>query len=121
MNGKILMFAFHDLSVVVAVNKAMAELGVEVLPVMPKDYNKPLQSLLEQDCVGEDDTGAPLGGPMLVLSGLTERLDTVLPALQKAGAGVSCLKAVLTAHNRKWTARQLYGELLRERMEVTGK
>lgn len=88
---------------------------------MMMDYNKPLQSLLEQNCVGEDDTGAPLGGPMLVLSGLTERLDTVLPALQKAGAGVSCLKAVLTAHNRKWTARQLYGELLRERMEVTGK
>lgn len=121
MRGKILMFALHNLPVIAAVNKAMAELGVEVIPVMPKDYNKTLQSLVDKAPSGEDYAGAPLGGPMLVLCELKERLDEVLPALQRAGVGTDCLKAVLTAHNRKWNAVKLYGELHQERMAMLGK
>jgi len=45
------------------------------------------------------------------------KLDALLPALHKAGAGPECLKAVLTSHNRKWNAVTLYAELLRERLQ----
>ena len=121
MSGKLLMFAFHSLPVIAAVNKTMAELGVEVIPVMPRDYNKPLQSLVDKTLNGEEYAGAPLGGPMLVLCELKDRLEEVLPALQRAGVGTDCLKAVLTTHNRKWNAVKLYGELQQERMAMLGK
>ena len=121
MSGKVLMFAFNSLPVIAAVNKAMAELGVEVIPVVPKDYNKPLQSLADKTPGGEDYAGAPLGGAMMVLCGLKDRLDVILPALQRAGVGTDCLKAVLTAHNRKWNPVTLYGELQRERQAMQRK
>lgn len=52
---------------------------------------------------------------MVVLCGLDGQLDAVLAALNKAGAGPECLKAVLTPHNRNWNAVTLYTELLREK------
>lgn len=41
---------------------------------------------------------------MVVLCGLDGQLDAVLAALNKAGAGPECLKAVLTPHNRNRNA-----------------
>ena len=49
------------------------------------------------------------------------RLDAVLAALNKAGAGPECLKAVLTPHNRNWNAVTLYTELLREKRAIQGR
>lgn len=43
------------------------------------------------------------------------KLEELLPVLRQAGAGPSCLKAVLTAHNRKWTAPTLLMHLRKER------
>ena len=64
--------------------------------------------------------GGPLGGRMLVLCGLDDRLDELLPALNRAGAGPECLKAVLTDRNRAWNALALYQELSRERRAIQG-
>ena len=118
MSKTMLMFEFQSLPVIVAVKEAMAQLGAEVIPVQPKNYNKPLQSLLDGTAGGADYAGELLGGSMLVLCGLEDRLDEVLPALRSAGVGADCLKAVLTKHNRKWTAVQLYRELQREQQEM---
>ncbi len=88
------------------------------------DYNKTLAVLAGLD----DDPGAalpyaggPLGGRMLVLCGLEDRLDALLPALARAGAGQECLKAVLTPHNRSWSVLRLHQELLRERQAMEGR
>jgi len=121
MNGAVLMFGFQSLPLMMAVDGAMKEFGAEVIPVQPKDYNKSLQSLLEKNASGADYAGPALGGQMLVLCGLEQNLEGVLAALRKAGVGLDCLKAVLTKHNKDWTAVNLYRELREERRAVTGR
>jgi len=128
MSGKMLMFEINSLMLALSVDRAVAPLDVEIVPVARKHYNKPLEDLLDpwsevydEDAENEDYTGAPLGGAMLVLCELEDKLDEVLAALRGAGVGMDCLKAVLTQHNREWDAVKLYNELRRERQEVTGK
>ena len=124
MNGKILLFGFDSLLNVLALENAVKPLGVELLPVARTDYNKTLSALAGLDTVPRavmPYAGGPLGGRMLVLCGLEDRLDELLPVLRQAGAGPECLKAVLTEHNRGWNAVMLYGELLREHREMQGK
>lgn len=124
MSGKLLLFGFDTLPAVLAVETAAGPLGAEVVPVAKTDYNKTLAALAGLD---EDPaavlpyTGGPLGERMLVLCGLEDRLDALLPALAGAGAGPECLKAVLTAHNRSWNALRLHQELLRERQAMGGR
>ena len=49
--------------------------------------------------------------------------DCTMPisALAAAGAGPDCLKAVLTPHNRAWSALRLFEELSREHRALRGK
>ena len=60
-------------------------------------------------------------GAGVVLCGLEDQVDCLLPALRQAGIGRDCLKAVLTPHNRTWTAVKLYQELLREHQAMNGR
>ena len=64
-------------------------------------------------------TGLPVGGKMMVFCGLERELDDLLAALH--GAGIVCLKAVLTPSNRNWTPGRLYQELERERRAMGGR
>ncbi len=114
---KLLLFGFDNLPAVMAVASAVAPMGIEAVPVGRREYDCPLEVLAGLAAGGEGASCAsgPLGGRMIVLCGLEDQLDTVLPALAKAGAGPECLKAVLTAHNRRWSGRKLFAELDRER------
>lgn len=117
MNGVILLFGFDSLLQILALESAVNTMDVEVVPVARTDYNKPLGVLAGLDTDGNKTqpyAGGTLGGRMVVLCGLDKQLDEILPALNKAGAGPECLKAVLTPHNRGWNALSLYAELLRE-------
>ena len=118
MKETLLLFGFDTLPELLPVHGAMAKLGVEVVAVPRRDYLVTLEKLL----AGEHGAyaGGPLGGRMAVLCAITQR-DAALDALRIAGVGPDCLKAVLTAHNRKWSAVQLYGELQRERESFRGK
>ena len=116
MSRKLLLFGFEELPTILAAAAAAGPFGAEVVPVARQDYNKPLAVLAGLD----DDpgtvlpfNGGPLGGRMVVLCGLEDQVDCLLPALRQAGIGRDCLKAVLTPHNRTWTAVKLYQELLR--------
>ena len=118
MSGKLLLFGFDSLLSVLALEAAVGPLGVELVPVARKDYNKPLAVMAGLDTAPgpmADYAGGTLGGRMIVLCGLEKQLDTLLPALSQAGAGPDCLKAVLTPHNRAWNGVMLYAELQKER------
>lgn len=128
MSGKLLIYEFNSLGDALAVDRAMAPLDVAVVPVARKHYNKPLEDLIDEwsevydeDAEPNDYTGGPLGGRMMVLCGLDEKLDAVLAALRESGTGAACLKAVLTPHNRVWDSVKLYGELRREQQAFRGK
>lgn len=124
MSGKLLLFGFESLLQILALEAAAAPFGAEIVPVARTDYNKSLAALAGLDaaaCPAQPYAGGTLGGRMIVLCGLEEKLDALLPALSQAGAGPECLKAVLTPHNRAWNAVTLYAELLRERQAIQGK
>ncbi len=124
MSGKLLLFGFESLLQILALETAVSPYGAELVPVARTDYNKPLAVLAglnADDGPIQPYAGGTLGGRMIVLCGLEEKLDALLPALSQAGAGPDCLKAVLTAHNRNWNAVTLYTELLREHRAVQGK
>ncbi|MGO5048951.1 DUF3783 domain-containing protein [Dysosmobacter sp. Sow4_B12] len=114
---KLLLFGFDSLLNVLALETAVSPLGVELVPVARKDYNKPLAVLAGMDTAPgpmADYAGGPLGGRMMVLCGLEKQLDTLLPVLARSGAGPECLKAVLTPHNRNWSGVMLWAELQKE-------
>ncbi len=122
MAGRILLFGFEDLPAILAVSAAAEPLGAEVVPVARGDYGRPIAALAGlEGGSGVPYAGGPLGGRMMVLCGLEDRVEALLPALAQAGAGPDCLKAVLTPHNRGWNALRLFEELDRERRALWGK
>ena len=124
MSGKLLLFGFDSLLHILALEAAVKPFDVELVPVGRTDYSKSLAVLAGLDTAGgpvQPYAGGPLGGRMLVLCGLDDQLNALLPALNRAGAGPECLKAVLTPHNREWNALVLFRELSRERQAMQGK
>ena len=124
MSGKLLLFGFDSLLQILALEAAVKPFGVELVPVGRTDYTKSLAVLAGLDTAGgpvQPYAGGPLGGRMMVLCGLDGQLDELLPALNRAGAGPECMKAVLTPHNREWNALVLYRELSWERQALQGK
>lgn len=121
MSGKILLFGFDSLMNVLALEAAVKPFGVELVPVARRDYHKTLGVLAGLDTAAEAPLpyqGGSLGGRMLVLCDLKDKLDELLPVLRQSGAGPECLKAVLTEHNRRWNVLALHKELLREQEEM---
>lgn len=121
MSGKILLFGFDSLLHILSLEAAVKPFGAELVPVGRSDYHKTLAALAgldDPESGGQGASGAPLGGKMLVLCGLEDVLDDLLPALNQAGAGPDCLKAVLTSHNRSWSPARLFEELRRERQAM---
>lgn len=91
--------------------------GIRLRRVEDDRLDLPLLSLLKGENAEGQRPARPLPEPMMIFCQLTEpQLDRLLPALRKEL--VFCLKAVLTPTNAKWSLRQLYGELCREREEM---
>lgn len=112
--AEVLLFGFTSLPEILAVEGAAKSVGGTVRVVPPKDWGLTVGEIA--DGKSAPDTAAPTmaAGKMLVLRGLEGgRLDALLDALRNAG--VTGHRAVLTPHNRTWTASRLLSELDKER------
>ena len=114
---KVLLFGFETLPEILTVAGIVQQFGGEAVPVAKESCGLTLEALA-QGKTGRE-SGVPIGGKMLVFCGLERELDGLLAALRQAG--VVCLKAVLTAHNRNWDAVRLYSELMREHQAMLGR
>lgn len=91
-----------------------ARLDIRLRRVTEQECTQPIGSFFRLAPKAESPEPAAFPGRMLVLARLTPRqLDALLAALKTARAP-TCLKAVLTEQNARWTGPALYAELVRE-------
>lgn len=114
---KILLFGFDALPEILTAAGIARRFDAEAVTVSREGCGLTLAALSQGQTAG--GAGLPVGGKMMVFCGLERELDDLLAALH--GAGIVCLKAVLTPSNRNWTPGRLYQELERERRAMGGK
>ena len=112
MKKTILLFGFDQIPEILPLAETAKAFGAELRTVQPRDCHLTLGRLAAGETGSPDDVPLILGGRMVVLCGLDRQLDTLIPALRKAGA--LCPKAVLTNQNREWLPQTLLVELQRE-------
>lgn len=90
------------------------KLNINLKIIQSKDYNKPLAVLAgikksKKQC---DCPESSLGGEMMVLAGFSsDNLNSFIEEYNKSLIPAIKRKAVLTASNSTWNARQLYQHL----------
>lgn len=118
MREVILLFNFTDREKRNKVTRALFPLRMKIKEIEKKDYLNPIGYLAgnkEQSRVEEVYTGEELEGEMLVMAGLSSvRMDQVLKALRKSGAGSIPYKASLTPTNQHWNVVKLFEEIKEE-------
>ena len=98
------------------------KLDVRLRNVLPEEAGQPVGAFAGAAAFIEQPEPWEPEGPMLVFAGVTDRqLERFLSSLRTARVGYTALKAVLTPHNRTWTAVKLYQELLREHQAMNGR
>lgn len=102
-----------------------AQLEFQVISVSKEQYNEPLGALAGIKGTGKSSLpycGREFKTDMLVLYGIdSDALDKFLKKYRDAGIEPINLKAVITFRNMFWSAKKLYGELLKEHTNLNGK
>lgn len=118
MREMILLFHLPDRAKRRMVEMALLPLKVRLKYVSYEEYNQPLGVLAgSKDLPAAPGVyeGEELSDAFFVFSSLNgSRLDQVLYALRRCGAGPFPYKAVLTPANQFWTAPQCFAEIKRE-------
>lgn len=106
------------------ITKALLPLGFRLKTVTKEDYLKPvgfLAGLKDMEDNGSVYEGEEFQDEMMLMAGFTSaRVDTLLSALRKNGAGRINYKAVLTETNKSWDSVHLFQEIKREHEYMTG-
>ena len=118
MKETILVFNLPDKQSRLAIEKALFPLKVRLRSVPKEQYNQPLGVLAgikEIPAVEEPFTGEELPDTMFVFAFLSDaKLNQVLAAMRKSGAGPFPYKAILTPTNQFWTAHECFREIAEE-------
>lgn len=118
MKETILVFNLPDKQSRLAIEKALFPLKVRLRSVPNEQYNQPLGVLAgikEIPAVEEPFTGEELPDTMFVFAFLSDaKLNQVLAAMRKSGAGPFPYKAILTPTNQFWTAHECFREIAEE-------
>ncbi len=86
---------------------AALRLGLQPVEVAPADFSLPLGALLAGDFAAPRAEEESFEEEMLVM----EQLSSPLLEAMRAGGAAVALKAVVTEHNRSWSAARLCSEL----------
>lgn len=123
MKETVLLFNPPEKEQLLKIEMALFPLRVRLKRVSPEDYNQPLGVLagIKDMAPAEGSySGDELPGTLFVFCFLSDsRLNQVLAALRRSGAGPFPYKAVLTPTNSGWTAPQCFEEIRREHEAVT--
>lgn len=118
MKEMILLFHLPDKAVRRKVEMALFPLKIRLKYISREEYNQPLGVLAgskELPPVEGIYEGEELPAPLFVFCALSSaRLDQVLAALRKSGAGPFPYKAVLTPVNQYWSAPECFAEIQKE-------
>ena len=118
MKETILLFHVPDKEKLLKIEMALFPLHIRIKRISRDDYNQPLGFLAgikdAEPAQGRYE-GPELPAPMFLFCFLSEnRLNQVLAALRRSGAGPFPDKAVLTPTNSSWTAPDCFQEIRRE-------
>lgn len=118
MKETVLLFNLPDRKARLQVEKALFPLHVRLRSVPRADYNQPLGVLAGlKDLPPAEGTyeGDELPDTMFVFAFLGDgRLNQILSALRRCGAGPFPYKAILTPTNQYWTAHECFREIAEE-------
>ena len=110
----ILLFNITDPEKRTAIRLTALRLGLAWRDIAPEAQWQTLEILLQGDGAPASADGEAFSEELLVMEALSgEQFHGLLDTLRREGQNVR-LKAVVTEHNRQWTAQRLYRELRAE-------
>lgn len=117
--GAVLLFNISDVRKIAIIRLLAYRYGIRLLEVDPEQQNQTIDRLLKDPDGKALSCPDPFQDEMMVMHDLSgEAFHALLDTLRREGKSVK-LKAVVTDHNRKWTAFHLHRELLAEAMTVS--
>ena len=113
--GELLLFNIQDPEKKTAIRLTALRLGLSCREIPPKRQGETLEALLSGDAANPlQKEGEAFADELMLMHALAqEEFHELLDTLCREGQSVR-LKAVVTEHNRKWTARRLHRELCAE-------
>ena len=124
MTETILIFNAPPKPVLLKIQKVLLPLRVRIRTISREYYNQPIGSFAGmKNIISEPkvtDEGE-LAAPFFVFCFLSDqKLDQVLAALRRCGAGPFPYKAILTPANCEWTAYECFEEIRKEHEKMHG-
>ena len=113
--GELLLFNIQDPEKKTAIRLTALRLGLRCREILPERQGETLEALLNGDAANPaQPEGEAFADELMLMHGLAQaEFHELLDTLRREGQSVR-LKAVVTEHNRKWTARRLHRELCAE-------
>ena len=113
--GELLLFNIQDPEKKTAIRLTALRLGLRCREILPERQGETLEALLSGDAANPaQPKGEAFADELMLMHALSqEEFHELLDTLRREGQSVR-LKAVVTEHNRKWTAQRLHRELCAE-------
>ena len=113
--GELLLFNIQDPEKKTAIRLTALRLGLRCREILPERQGETLEALLTGAAANPaQQEGEAFTDELLLMHALSQvEFHELLDTLRREGQSVR-LKAVVTEHNRKWTAQRLHRELCAE-------
>ena len=113
--GELLLFNIQDPEKKTAIRLTALRLGLRCREILPERQGETLEALLSGEAANPaQPEGESFADELMLMHALSQaEFHELLDTLRREGQSIR-LKAVVTEHNRKWTAQRLHRELCAE-------